>query len=269
MVNLDDLKQQAKRQARARDKEVEAFSRSLDLFLSRNLRKILRGIDDGKIRGAEAANLLGSIMVKLEQAGLEQVVNDIQDIYSAELLTIREHFREGTDQRPVFTASDVQDVETLIRFQEDRIYSTIENHVDDTKATLMQSIVTGQKATLDDLLDGASERAAANIKTELNTALMSFNRAVQARKAEELGFDLFIYTGPDDNVTRPFCEELLERDPPIYTIEEINAMDNGQDLPVLISGGGYNCRHDWRPISLELAKRLGYKFDDGGDNSEL
>jgi hypothetical protein len=39
-------------------------------------------------------------------------------------------------------------------------------------------------------------------------------------------------------------------------------MDNGQGLDVLTSGGGYNCRHEFRPITLEFAKSLGYNPDD-------
>jgi hypothetical protein len=54
----------------------------------------------------------------------------------------------------------------------------------------------------------------------------------------------YIYLGPDDSLTRPFCEMLLNRTAAkSMTREEIEALDNGSGLPVITSGGGWNCRH--------------------------
>lgn len=66
-----------------------------------------------------------------------------------------------------------------------------------------------------------------------------------------------MYVGPLDDATRPFCEEILNsKDLPIYTVEEIQSMDNGQLGDVFTSCGGYNCRHEWVPISGNLEKEL-------------
>ena len=43
---------------------------------------------------------------------------------------------------------------------------------------------------------------------------------------------------------RDFCKEHYNK---IYTIEEIQALNNGQGLDVLTYAGGYNCLHWWMP----------------------
>ena len=57
----------------------------------------------------------------------------------------------------------------------------------------------------------------------------------------------YFYYGPDDKLTRPFCERLLHdtRAGRVWTRPEIEAMDNGQLPNVFQTCGGYNCRHQW------------------------
>jgi hypothetical protein len=57
---------------------------------------------------------------------------------------------------------------------------------------------------------------------------------------------LYWYAGPADGLVRPFCREHLGK---VYTRPEIDAMENNQLPNVFLTGGGYNCRHLWMPIS--------------------
>lgn len=54
------------------------------------------------------------------------------------------------------------------------------------------------------------------------------------------------YTGPP--AEREFCAHImnLSRGGKRWTRKEIAALDNGQDLPCFMYGGGWNCRHHWR-----------------------
>jgi Ni,Fe-hydrogenase III component G len=54
----------------------------------------------------------------------------------------------------------------------------------------------------------------------------------------------FKYYGPQDSIARPFCSKLLGS-AKAYTRDEIAAMDNGQIPNVMVSRGGYRCRHQW------------------------
>jgi hypothetical protein len=56
---------------------------------------------------------------------------------------------------------------------------------------------------------------------------------------------VFMYAGPRDKLTRPFCRHLLENPDARYTREDIEKMDNRQLPNPFLTGGGYNCRHQW------------------------
>ena len=82
--------------------------------------------------------------------------------------------------------------------------------------------------------------------------ISEFGRSVQAINADQAGIDLFMYVGPKDGITRPFCRKLVGK---VLSKSQINKLNNGQGAgPVLTSGGGYNCRHSWSPVSKGFIK---------------
>ena len=73
---------------------------------------------------------------------------------------------------------------------------------------------------------------------------LGFRQIEDGRPGEQIRYT---YEGPDDVLTRPFCQRVLHSNRP-FTREEINAMEDwkGHSLPnVMTSCGGYNCRHQW------------------------
>jgi hypothetical protein len=82
--------------------------------------------------------------------------------------------------------------------------------------------------------------------TEVRTKLAQYGRDVTAKAAESAGLDMFLYTGPEDGITRAFCRPLVSK---VVSSAQMKKLNNGQGLPVVTSGGGYNCRHSWSPIS--------------------
>jgi hypothetical protein len=58
--------------------------------------------------------------------------------------------------------------------------------------------------------------------------------------------DVFAYMGPLDRKTRPFCYERVGK---VFTLDEIDTMDNGQLPNTFLTAGGYNCRHRFIAIS--------------------
>lgn len=79
--------------------------------------------------------------------------------------------------------------------------------------------------------------------------LSRVERAVIVDAAQEVDPEvLFTYFGPNDDVTRDICLEALSdpRNDTGFTVDEING-----DLAVdLVDGGGFNCRHTWRPATI-------------------
>jgi hypothetical protein len=84
-----------------------------------------------------------------------------------------------------------------------------------------------------------------------DTAITVFYRSIADRGFQkvEAGNGAAVryrYYGPDDVLTRRFCDDLLARtDRRGLTREEIDGLDNGQLPNVFLTGGGYRCRHTW------------------------
>lgn len=81
--------------------------------------------------------------------------------------------------------------------------------------------------------------------TLANTAVAQFDNAYMIENAQQAGVTKFIYDGSIIATTRDFCRERVGK---TFTLQELEAMDNGQGLPVIPSLGGYNCRHYLTPI---------------------
>jgi tetrahydromethanopterin S-methyltransferase subunit G len=90
--------------------------------------------------------------------------------------------------------------------------------------------------------------------TIADTSLSAFYRTIADRGYQIIEKDLpdtvevrYSYGGPDDVLVRPFCRNLLTltRAGKTWTRAEIGAMSNGQLPSVWLTGGGWNCRHQW------------------------
>ena len=248
------LSRKTKEQISAREAQVAAFVAKLDRFLDANLEEILGNIETGDVKGLEAANVLGGIMRELKAKGLSAEIGKLEAIYGAELRAVREALGDA-DANDLLTDVDFKLTETLIRFDVTKVENRIVTHVDDLRSTIMRAVIVGEVPDISQLRSDFGSRVAANIETEIRTGIQGFNRTMIIAKAEEAGLDLFIYLGPDDKITRPFCDARVGG---IFTREEIAGWDNGQGLPADIYLGGYNCRHQLRPVSREMAKALGY-----------
>lgn len=244
---------------KARDARIDTFIARLDKILSSKLTGILRRIKDDNLSGIGAASFLINSLESLKGTEISGQVATLTAIYQEDLSAIGEYLSQYVeDGKQVFSSSDNQIIDTLINLEIKKTTSTIGTYLDDVGSEVTSAILTGEKFDISTIVDTSSARALAQAQTEIATTLSGFSSAVNIRKAEDLGLYLFEYAGANDKLTRPFCNHLLEKKPPIYTLTEINKMDNGQNLSVKIYGGGWNCRHEWMAISESKAKELGY-----------
>lgn len=261
-------------QIKATEAQIESFSLRLSSVYAKALDSVLRKIRKG---GESAEAVIDTIAVlndfenELSKAGLDKDLMRIREIYANQLQNIRQNF-EKLGKPSAISSVDRPVIEQMITFDVSKIANKILPYVDDARSSIIRSVLLGEAPDEDILKETLPSRLQSNIETEANTLMQSFYRSVTASKSKELGFNLMIYLGPDDSVTRDFCKDVLdgllegfEREVPIYTLEEISQMDNEQDLDVLTSGGGWNCRHQWRPISLEDAIELGYEPEEGDE----
>lgn len=84
------------------------------------------------------------------------------------------------------------------------------------------------------------------------TSMVMFYRTISDRGYAQIEAGLpdgsvrYRFQGPDDKITRPFCHRILAKtkaDP--MTRAEIENLNNGQLPNPFITGGGFNCRHQW------------------------
>lgn len=89
-------------------------------------------------------------------------------------------------------------------------------------------------------------RATTEARTQLAEADRFVNETVRKSVDPDGERFLIAYIGPDDKITRPFCDVLVNK---AFKLEDFNKLRNGQTAThPRISGGGYNCRHDVRPV---------------------
>lgn len=113
-------------------------------------------------------------------------------------------------------------------------------------------------APIADLVEKLAQAASVTLQqavVEAQTQLMAFHRDGLATEAQAAGIDLYTYDGPEDAITRPFCDPLVGK---IVTLQDLDDMENGKGQPKPVSRflGGYRCRHSLSPISLEEAQAL-------------
>jgi len=82
--------------------------------------------------------------------------------------------------------------------------------------------------------------------TEVRTSISELGRSLTATAAAAADLDLYLYTGPKDGITRPFCRALIGL---VVDESQMSKLNNGQGKSVKISCGGYNCRHSWSPVT--------------------
>lgn len=243
------------RQLDATDAQIEAFINRLDKFLSENLKRILRGLEKGKPSAERAAQALGGLQSSLVEAGLGAELRQLERIYGTQLKSINNYLGDISGKDHVLNEVDYGVTEQLIKFDTAVIANKVFALTDDLSSTIMRQVIAGETPDLAELTETATPRTISNIKTELNTSTIAFSRAITQKKANDLGLTHYLYVGPNDKITRPFCKARVGK---VFTWEEIKKWDNGQGLPATIYCGGYNCRHDLRPITEERARALGY-----------
>lgn len=197
--------------------------------------------------------MLGGIESALLDAGLSTEVEGLKALFQSQFDVISEDFSDLTGRAALLGGASKQTLNAIVDDRLEMAGEMINRYVGEVRSTVLDYVVAGKKLDFKQIIDDVGDGPINHLKTEMNTAVMAFGRVVHLEKAKKAGFDKYLYIGPDDKVTRPFCHEHIGQ---IYTLEQIQALDNDQGLPVEIYGGGYNCRHQWRPVSDELADEL-------------
>lgn len=266
------LKRRLTRLRKNREKDIGSFVRTIETTFSQSLNEIANRLGRGDFTAVQAAGVLNDLEQVMSRNGFTKEYARIKNIYADELEAIKELTDEvvansGFEANTLIDSGvSEQQIQAIVNIEVDRTTKTLQRAVADAKSTLFRSVITGTPIDFVEITKDLPAKYANQIRTEINTSTSIFNQTVTVNSAIEVGFDLFLYTGPDDKLTRDFCEQVLDgtilndnRPVPIYTVGQIASMSNGQLPNVLVSAGGWNCRHEWIPVDLDFAKGAGLK----------
>ncbi len=170
---------------------------------------------------------------------------------------------------PNFISGDINIISSTIQRTVASVFddSVIPDLTKAIKNTVNSALVIGStKAPLDALASEFLKSVGKNT-TQARLKIAEFGRSTQAINAEAAGLDLFLYVGPKDGITRPFCRKLVGK---VLSKSQINRLNNGQGAgPVLTTGGGYNCRHSWTPISKGFVQVMDLKQTNDDEIKDL
>lgn len=255
------MTREARSRTKAGEAEVESLVASLERFLRRNLSRILNHLKRGSLTAKEAAKALGGLKSAMEEEGLGRYFDRARALVQEEYAAVQAEFEQTTGKKALLSEFTRKSLDALRDTRLNLASTYVDDYLGDVRSAVLDAVVGGREIEPEDILDSATGRTLANLQTELNTTRMAYQRVIHFEKAKKAGIDKFLYVGPDDQITRDFCKEHVGK---VYTRDEIAEMDNGQNLPVEIYCGGYNCRHHWRPVSDELAAEL----QQGGDGTK-
>ncbi len=247
----------AVQQARHQDAIVQAFADELEQvlrLLNRQLATLITRFQQREGRLVRTAQQIGQaiavrddIRALLRVAGYDTLVAAAMDKpldrLAAQVLE-SSAIAQASNVRTVGAAKAVQ------AFKDGRLAQLVGvgNDVADTLWRTVLDGVLGARPAFDLLtdLEDVLDTSRAGARTVYDTAVSTFSRQVDQLDTTGEPDELFLYAGPADLKTRPFCRERVGR---VFTRADIDKMDNGQLPNVMLTGGGYNCRHSWKAVS--------------------
>ena len=264
---MPDLKDTFARHSRYQDAMVQAFETHLREIVLRAQAQVLAqlqqklSITDGTIDATPAnmrvmRNAGPLFMDEMRRQGYDRLVEAFAGEFRGTLPFLKETIQQLGEQVQKkwpdlgFTAKDLN----LLAATQANAAVSIEAAVESVAGAAMTrglfSVAGLRFGELAEMLTEKFETSIGKARTIADTSMSTFYATATDRAFQIIEKDLpeqvqhYKYSGPDDKLTRPFCEHLLNLGK-AYTREEIGKMDNGQLPNVMITRGGFNCRHQW------------------------
>ncbi len=267
-MTLDEIHRQ---QNRSMDALIASFTEHLNQITLRAQAKVLAqlqkklSITDGVIdRSAGNSRILRNLDTALIKAmndeGYQSLVKAFVGEFPGQLpfltQTLDAISAGMSDPLPKWTPT-ATDTNVLASLQSNTV-SALQMTMESVARTATQNVmlaVGGLKfeelaATLAEKFSISVGRAESLADTAISTWYRTANdRAFRFIEDDLPGKEIrYKYTlGPNDRKTRPWCEEKIMQTKvgKTWNREEIDAMSNGQMPNVMLTCGGWNCRHQW------------------------
>jgi hypothetical protein len=222
--------------------------------LERQLPRLVVAASDGSrtamVRAVRAAAMRRQLRDALTAAGYDDLASTATTVWLDRMVAQVASLR-GAAKLAAFTSSDMTRILALKDLAKTDLLQQGAEIAHAVWRTFAQGLFSQRPVAdlLEDLADAidVETKAAATL---YDTAVNVFGRQVEALKAAP--GDVFAFMGPADVKTRPFCRGIVGK---VFTRAEIDTMDNGQLPNVFLTGGGFNCRHQFIAVSKVSALR--------------
>lgn len=261
---IEDLTRQAKEQppilakiTKARIKEIKAEKRAADRFgtvykkAARRLTSFLEEALDQTSPEFLLSLPKDQLIELILSGGISETIEDFIEQQNKLLEAVNQSIQVvDPTYTPIFIKSEIDSIKALTvqNVFDDIIIPTVAKNVKDSLLSMV--VDTPPKLAISNLAL-TLEKGAGTLQTEVRTKISQFGRSVNMIAADSVGLDLYLYTGPKDGITRSFCRPLIDK---VVDKTQLSQLNNGQGLSVRSSGGGYNCRHSWSPITASFMK---------------
>lgn len=244
MAEADKLAKVADEMTRQFAVELSRVLRDLERELRLLASEAHKGSVSALARAVRAGRLRKQIVTALNAAGYGRLADNATAFRFDRVVAQVERLR-GAAQLARFTADDMTRILALKSLAQMDILQQGEFIAAAVWRTFTRGLFSQRSLNgiLDDLattLDVEQSEA----RTLYDTTVNVFGRQVEAVKSTPS--DVYAFMGPADVKLRPFCRTHVGK---VFTLAEIDALDNKQLPNVFLTGGGYNCRHTFVAVS--------------------
>ena len=267
--SIERVRAKIRKSQAAQDGIADNVGKALDDLLASLRGEIVNLLDDPSDNEAARAAVLN-----LRASQVEAMIADLLDGVRVDWTQQLQQLEAGTIAALDAAGISLEDAQVSIEDMHAIFDAQLEQSSDywttNIERPMADAILRGMQASAAGLdLDEAVRRTVEQVGTtipaaitEVRTATAEYDRyvAAQAVEAVDPTGELFAwgYTGPDDGLERPFCDEINGL---ALSTQQVQELDNGPRQPgaPAYNGGGYNCRHQWVRAPMSALVRMGYE----------
>jgi hypothetical protein len=219
-----------------------------------------------RLKIAAAQRIADQLTTVLGESGMNDLVADYKDEFPALTKSSLKYF-SALDESPSLAGVDKDRLKAYVRFTTGNLTESLnKRYVYPVQEAIFQTTFGTQSIpdAIDNVMSRFDNMSPANAETLVIDNLIKYERAVTVEKARAVDLNIYIYTGPDDEITSEQCQFLLGindhgLEGALYE-DEISAdlHEKLTDNP-LIAGGHINCRHKYMPVTLDFAVSMGFE----------
>jgi hypothetical protein len=153
-----------------------------------------------------------------------------------------------------------EDIAEISKLFTSNLASMREELRDGTLEVMQSELAQGffNRSDLEELIFQYADGKAHYARTNARLVVSSYNRIGREQVRENADLQHGFYYGDARVNTRPFCLRCIGK---VFTLQDIEQMDNGQLSPVKIYAGGWNCIHSWLWVDPEWDEELKNKIN--------